>query len=507
MDQTGEKASILISRNKLIVAISGFLLGVFVASFVSFSLTLSLFFVFISGCIFVYALFVREIPIRSVIVSFAIFFALFSLGFIRYGIHNQTSSDPSFVAKIGQTVSMVGVVLDEPLNKDTYEQYIISAPGGEEKLMVKGGLYPKFKYGDEVKFEGKLQEPSNFETDNGKTFDYVSYLRKDNIHYILSFAHGTLVSSGHGNVVVNFLITLKQKFVGNLQELIPEPESSLLSGVLLGIQDSLGKDLTQVFRDTGIIHIVVLSGYNITIVSESIVKVFSFLPKSFALGSGAFGIILFSLMVGGTPSVLRASVMALLVLLARSTGRTYDIGRALLLAAFFMVLWNPNVLVFDTSFQLSFLSTVALIWISPIFEKYFSKIPETFGLRGVFSATLSTQLFVLPLLLFKMGQVSLVGLPVNLLVLGVIPTIMFLGFIAGLLSFGSGVIAFPVALITQFLLAYVIKTAELFASLPFAAVQISYFPALFFWLMYAVYGFIFWKIHKNISNKNLSSKV
>ena len=151
-------------------------------------------------------------------------------------------------------------------------------------------------------------------------------------------------------------------------------------------------------------------------------------------------------------------------------------------------------MVFDTSFQLSFLSTVALIWISPIFEKKFYKIPEAFGLRGVVCATLSTQLFVLPLLLYKMGQVSLVGLPVNLLVLGVIPTIMFLGFITGLLSFVSGSMAFPVALATQFLLAYVIKTAEFFASLPFASVQISYFPALFFWITYLIYALIFWKI-------------
>jgi len=270
-----------------------------------------------------------------------------------------------------------------------------------------------------------------------------------------------------------------------------------MAGVLLGVQDSLGTELEDVFRDTGIIHIVVLSGYNITIVSESLVKLFSFLPKNLALGSGAFGIILFSLMVGATPSVLRASLMALLVLLARGAGRTYAIGRALLIAASVMVFWNPNILVFDSSFQLSFLSTIALIWISPLFLPLLKRVPEKFGFREVVASTLATQLFVLPLLLYTMGQISLFGLPVNVLILWIIPTIMLLGFIATILQFGFHILAIPVAYCTYILLMYVIQTAKLFASLPFATIQIPYFSAFLFWSSYALYGYLFWRFRKS----------
>jgi competence protein ComEC len=199
-------------------------------------------------------------------------------------------------------------------------------------------------------------------------------------------------------------------------------------------------------------------------------------------------------MVGGTPSVLRASCMALLVLIARFTGRTYDVGRALIISGFIMVFINPYLLVFDTSFQLSFLSTIALIWISPIVERYLEWIPHRFGLREVTCATLSTQLFVLPLILLKIGQVSLVGLPVNLLVLGVIPLLMLIGFVTGLLGYVAYAVSLPFAFLSHIILSYVFLVVKIFDSLSFASISIPHFGATLFITSYVFYGIAFVKL-------------
>lgn len=491
-----EKALYTLKEYQFFFLCFSFLVGVFVSSLSTISLSWGFFIFLLCFISFLYSFFIPESDFRISLRVASLCLLFLASGVVYFTYRSYIPENSALEDLVGQKITIESVIREEPQNKGNFEQYIVGVEGSKDKILVKGQSYPKFEYGDRVKFTGKLQKATNFETQNGKEFDYVSYLRKDNITYILSFANGSLVSKHNGNFIVSSLYAIKRGFVRNIEQLIPEPASSLLSGVLLGIQDTMGKDLEDVFRRTGIIHIVVLSGYNISIVADSLISLFSFVSRKVALSISSVGIILFSLMVGATPSVLRASVMALLVLVAKATGRTYAVGRALLVACILMVLWNPSVLVFDTSFQLSFLSTIAIIWISPIVKRYLKKVPEKFGLRETMSATLATQIFVLPLLLYKMGQVSLVSLPVNVLVLGFIPPIMLFGFIAGLLEFILHIVAFPFASASYILLTYVIIVAKFFSGLPFASVQISYFPAIFFWLSYILFGFLYYKFNK-----------
>ena len=127
-----------------------------------------------------------------------------------------------------------------------------------------------------------------------------------------------LVSSGGGGVVKRALFSLKGWLIGNISATIPEPDSSLLGGLLFGAKRSLGAEWLDQFRKAGIIHIVVLSGYNITIVANSVTSFFSFLPRVVGSAFGAVSIILFAIMTGGSATVVRSSIMALLVVLAKS---------------------------------------------------------------------------------------------------------------------------------------------------------------------------------------------
>ncbi len=492
-----EKSISFLNRNRIPFLISGFIFGVLISSFISIGQRVGYGLFFVHLFILVFLFFARNVSVNQPIAVVLLFLMTFSMGIIRFAKYNEVNLDPIFESAVGKEITLQSIVLKEPEEKVSYRQYIVKAPKGDAKVLVRGEIYPVFNYGDEVKFTGRLEKPKNFETDQGKDFDYTSYLKKDKVYYIISFAKGELVSEGSGNWFREKLFTLKNNFVKNINNLIPDPESSLLAGILLGLEDSLGNDLEDAFIKTGVVHIVVLSGYNITIVAESLIKFFSFVPKNFALAGGAFGIILFSLMVGGSPSVVRASLMAILVLLARGTGRKYDIGRALLIVGFVMIFLNPNILIFDISFQLSFLSTIALIWISPIIKNKFKIIPERFAIREIFSATLATQFFVLPLLLYKMGEFSLVGLPVNLLILGFIPAIMFFGFVAGSIGFVSLLIATPFAFLSYLLLAYILKIVDIFSAFSFASFHIPHFSLSLMIVFYLSYGYLFFRYFKN----------
>jgi len=461
----------------------GFVLGIFSSSFFKLGFSFFLFLLVLSGLIFAWGKFFAKEKIT--IILLAIFIFSFSVGILRYEIKGIRNENNKIESLVGEKVNLTGIITDEPAVKDQTAQLIMTEDLGN-KILVSTSLFPTFKYGDLIKVAGKLERPENFETDTGNSFDYVNYLAKDDIFYQISFAKAEFISADHGSYIKNKLFAFKNAFTSKINNLIKEPESSLLGGLILGAKNSLGKELQTDFRIAGVSHIVALSGYNISIIAVGIMYVLAFLPKAFSLSFGVLGILLFAIMTGGTATVMRASIMALLVLLAKGTNRKYDINRALVLAGVFMLIQNPKILVFDISFQLSFLATIALIYISPIVEKKMKFITTKYKLREIVVSTIATQIFVLPFLIYKMGLISIFGLFANVLILPVIPWVMLFGFIAGMLSFISLFLAIPVAFICSLLLSYMLKVIYLFSHLPFSSFSVENFSLALTVIIYII---------------------
>ena len=475
----------------LSISIAGFISAIFLCSFFKIGITFSIFLIFISVILFLFRKFiVFNIESKQKVFLIAIFIFCFSLGIFRYELKDSKPLNINLENVVGEKVSISGVISDEPKNKEKQAILVIdfknltissSSVAVSGKGIVSTDLYPELKYGDLININGKLEKPENFTNSGGSatttSFDYVSYLGKDDIFYKIDFAKTELISSSHGNVIKSYLFKIKNSFINNISKTISEPESSLLSGILLGAKSSIDKKTTEIFRKAGLSHIVALSGYNITVVADAIMKVFSFLPHTVGFLGGIIGIILFVIMSGASSTAVRAGVMALIVILASVTHRNYQVGRALIIAGLLMVIINPKILVFDISFQLSFLATIAIIYVAPIIKTKFNFLTEKFGLRDVVSATISAQILVLPLILYKMGLLSLVALPANILVLAFIPATMLFGFITGALGFMWLPLSLPFAWISWLLLAYIIKVSELLANLPFSSVNISWFSS------------------------------
>lgn len=477
----------------------GFILGVLLRSF----LLVNLYVIILIGVItLAFVIFFTFISKNNWGIIFGIFILAFSIGIFRFQMVDALA--PSvFGSQVGQKTSLSGEIVDEPsITENNQKLTVLLAPQGlaldslkarpfpaKTKILLSANLDQDFKYGDRINFEGKLEKPENFTTDQGKEFDYVNYLRKDGIFYVMRYPKIEIISHNNGNFIKSTLFFLKEKFLSKMNLVIREPESLLMGGLILGEKSSFNEALRQSFVDTGTIHIVALSGYNVTIVSEWIMKIFSFssFPKNFGIGAGIVTILLFVLMTGGSSTAIRAGIMASLALFARVIGRNYDVSRALIIAGVLMILINPFILVFDVSFQLSFIATVAVIFFAPKIEKYFLWITPRFKLRDIISVTCAAYIFVLPFILYKMGNLSLVALPANALILPFIPLTMIFGFLTGFAGIISYFLSVPIGLLSQFFLYYELSVINFFSNIPFAALSIPNFPFVLVVIIYAYF--------------------
>jgi competence protein ComEC len=426
----------------------------------------------------------------------------FCLGILRMSFVD-TSPDLNFAKSVGQKISFEAVITEEPDVRDDSARYIVKTASSTDLVLLVSERFPAFQYGDKIKVFGKLELPKNFEE-----FDYINYLAKDQIHFLIY--QPQIIKIGESrNGIISGLYSLKNVFIEKINNVVPEPNSSLLAGVIFGAKQSLGTELLDDFKKVGLIHIVVLSGYNITIIAAGIFYLMAYFGKrnlSFVIS--IISIILFSVMVGLTATVVRACIMAFIALLARFLGRPTDVLRWLFIAGFLMLIWNPLLLFYDPSFQLSFMATLGLILFSQfIFNLISSKnkiakfIPTKFGIREIVASTLAVQIFVLPLLVKMSGFISLISFLINPIILPLVPWVMALGALTGALGiipFVGGIISWPVGVLAYFISQIIISLTEFCASIPFATFQTG---AISFWIIilwYVGYGFIWWKI-KNIT--------
>ncbi len=411
-----------------------------------------------------------------------------ALGALRFDI-----KDFHILAPAGSS----GVVVSEPEQRDTDMRFVVKTDTGE-KVLVSTDLFSNVKYGDFVTLSGIPKAP--------QPADYAKYLSKDDIYYVMNFAKITKTSEDNGFWLISNLLKIKSAFVEKMKQILPEPESSLLAGLVVAGKQALPKSIQDDFQHAGVIHVIVLSGYNITIIAEFMLLVFGFLGKRKAALASALGIILFTLMAGATATVLRAAIMILILLIGKIYGREGNSGRILLVTAVLMLLQNPKILVFDPSFQLSFLAMIALIYVAPILQskltgmKLIANSPTldreqtiSFKLVELLSVTLATQIVVFPYLLYNMGNFSTVFLFSNLLILFIVPYTMLIGFVATLLAFISTILAWPFAFISHLLLKYILFIAHFLGNLSFASIQIQNFPLWLTLLLYLVLGSILWR--------------
>ncbi len=290
------------------------------------------------------------------------------------------------------------------------------------------------------------------------------------------------------------LYYIKYAFTNSVRSAVPEPYASFGISLLVG-KEGIPYQIGEEMRKTGTTHLVALSGFNISLIGYYLFGALLLLRfhRHIALLVAGALIVCFVIMTGAEASLVRAAVMGELVLLAQFVGRLFSIKRAILCAAFGMILVDPNVAALDIGFQLSFLSTLGLVTLVPVFEKRFSNFWEDsfLNLRSHIFATIASQIMVFPILLGTFHSFSLLSFITNVLILPIIPVTMFVVFIVGVLGFFSVFVAQVVGFLVSFLVGYELGVIHLFSTIPFL-VQVNLGSAsLLFTLFYYSLLFIF----------------
>jgi len=461
-----------------VVAVFGlsFLLGVLAASY----LQLSLLTVWMGLGLFGAVLFLRP---GAFIKLIAIFGLGLLLGWWRYDVVAQSIPD-SVSQWADEEVVVRGRVSDDPEIVDNQQKLQLKVLSVDDqratgKILLTTWPLPRYAYGDELEAEVKVTVPRS-----SATFDYAAYLKKDGIYALGQSTDKITIIKSASISVLGVLYKLKNWLAGQINQLLPEPDSALMNGLLLGLRTQLPESFKTALQYSGTTHIIALSGFNITIIAGFFMWLFSRTPRRLGLIGAGIGILLFILMTGAASSVVRAAIMGWVMLLTAWWGRKRSLSNAVLIAAVVMVAFNPFVLQYDAAFQLSVAATAGLVYLTPHLLVWLRHLPTV--LKEAAATTLAATTAVFPLIIFHFGGFSLYTLLANLLVVPLVPVTMLLGF-ATLVVFAVFPFLQFVGLIDFAFTRMLVSIINFFSSLPYAFVEVpplsSLAPVLYYLLL------------------------
>ena len=486
----------------LFAVVTGFAGGVGVRSLL-FTSWWPILFVLIPFSLFAAASFFKP---RRVYMLGAMFCLCVALGMGRAAVAD-TQPPEAFMRDLRHRVQYEGIVVSDPDVREKNQRIgvLVSKDTESVGMLAVMPLSADVKVGDRVRVYGTLSLPQAFETENGRTFRYDKYLEARGIRFLIQYGSIYVEEPAPWHSVPAALARIKHAFLDGLNRALPNPDAALAGGIVIGGKAGLGTELKDAFTRSGLVQIIVLSGYNVMIVAEWVMAFLAFfaLPRRNQFFAGGAALLLFVGIAGFSATAIRAMCMALIALYARATGRSYAASRALLVVVLLMLIWNPLYLVFDPGFGLSVAATAGIIWLAPLIEARFIRLWPFW--RNTIATTLAAQVAVLPLLLYDIGLFSLVALPANLLVNPFVPLAMAAAAAAGVVGMTLGSLVPLIATIVGYpaliLMRYFIFVAEKSSALPFAAFALERFPFFLVLFAYAALAYIAFAKRSSITNQ------
>ena len=373
----------------------------------------------------------------------------------------------------------------------TFHVLRVDAVAVDERIMVYGPEWIRPRYGQQLTLAGSLRRPTN--TDE---FDYVSWLAKNGIAAQLSYPTYGVPSvleipwrQRITRTIGSTARALRYAARDAVITAVPQPAAGYIVGILVGDEADIDPSLQKSFSLTGTSHILAISGYNITIVAGALMAVLAPLGRRRAYIFAVAGVSAFTILVGAAPSVVRAAIMGVLGMTAIQLGRKQAVGTAILSSAALMCLLNPLVLRWDAGFQLSFMAVLGIVYLEPLVRPLWERLVRWKPLADTAATTFAAQVMVFPLLLFQFGTLAPYALPVNLIVLPLVPVAMALGGITAALGIIWPFLGALVGQLAWLVASIQIAVIRFASSLPYASSNVSFSAAA---MMAAYAGLAAW---------------
>ena len=417
------------------------------------------------------------------------------------GVMDKIPADNIARYAIGHTNCTAGKVISDPEESQNKTSFVLKCQkidGKTAKGLILVNVYTDentVSYGDIIEITGKFFRPSY--TSVPGAFDYKKYLLRKKIYAILSVykPEDIRVLGSEPAYLLKLSLNLRERILKSYKDNLLPQQAAVLSGITIGERSGLTDYIQKIFIDAGIMHALVVSGSNVAFVALIFFWVFRKLfrlKKNISWGLLIPIIILYTLITGSNPPVVRATIMTLIVIMSVLLSRNSDVYQGLFFAAFVILLFNPLTL-FEAGFQMSFIATFGIIYFFPKFQSagYVRELPAAVQWTlGVFFASLSAQIAIFPLMAYYFNKVSIIAIVSNLFILPLIGLLLGAGFTLYAASLIGGPILLITAKLTGLLVSLVTVLVDFFANIPHSTLRAPtpsiYFIAVFYFIVFGI---------------------
>jgi len=363
-----------------------------------------------------------------------------------------------------------------------------------------------YEYGDVLKIKGKLEKPIGQK--NFGEFDYELYLAREKIFTYLNIWQEKdiqKIGENDSNFLVSFSLSARDKINEITKQTLQPPYNYLLIGMLLGEKSFIPPYLKEVFTEAGIMHILAVSGLHVGIIAMALLVFLSILrlPKKLKLFSLILILVMYASITGFRPSVLRATIMFILLIGGKLINRSRNLNISLFFAAFLILLSNP-LLLYDAGFLLSFMVTYSIINLSTILQELFSKI--IVWIKNPLAVSTAAWIGIFPLSAYFFSKVSIISIVSNIFIVPLTGIAVILGFITFFIGLASISLAGIIANINYLVLNLITLIAKSFSSLPFAFIYVAQPSIIIIILYYLTVSFIIVMFYKGTLSQKIKKK-
>ena len=368
------------------------------------------------------------------------------------------------------------------------------------------------EYGDIISFKGEFQEPSKKRNYCG--FDYKNYLKTLKIYGTIKLENGEVLEKNKGNILISFSNKISNSVKEKIYDLLNEREANLLIGLLLGDDDNIHNDIEEAFKISSLSHILAVSGMQVTYIITAMYFIFNnILGKRKTKIVIIIILIFYTILTGFSPSIVRASIMGILIMGAGLFYRKNDIWNSIAISLLLMLIYNPF-LITNVGLQLSYLGTIGIILLNKTFLKIFNKIKfEKYILNRkiinivskiieILTVTISASIAVFPIMLYNFNLFGTYFLITNLLASIIIGPITIFGTVIVIISFIFLKLGKMFSIFLEISLNILVLVSN-FSKLPFSKIYITT-PKISMIIFYYVLIIVFNYIYKIYHNRNLS---
>ena len=440
--------------------------------------------------------FIKKQAIILIIIGIAI-------GYLNIKIKNKTYEDFNKIEK--ENNNIIGVVLDY---KETEYGYTYTIKGktkgfSNKKILVYTSKNCKLDIGDLAKFNLELQKIS--ERRNYKGFNYKEYLKTKGIYGIAKSNKIEVIGKNKVNIIYRFSINIKEKIKNKIYSNLPKNSAGLLAALVVGDKSNIEEEVINNFKANNLSHILAISGmhisYIIILINYILVKLK--VPKKFVSITISVILIIFIIITNFSPSVIRASIMGIIVLVSKSFYYKADFWTCIAISVLVTTFINPFYIL-DMGFKLSYIGTISIVVFSKTIIKLENKKTLKEKIKELAILTICAQILLIPITILNFHTISTYFIFSNILVSPIVSIVIMLGFITIGTSFISIGISKALFYILNIFLKLLNFIPEVLSKFPFSKIYITNMNYISFVLYYiAILIAYVWTINKNKIKKGL----